>query len=497
MNTHLLIGLAAALITWPQSSAAAAQDNGATSVSNAPHPPADEAAENHHPESCEHADHNHEHGAACTEDHDHEHAHAEASHAGEAHEHGAACTEDHDHEHAHAEASHAGEAHEHGAACTEDHDHGQGGEGDAVIVSVDARSRHILNMQVEQVPAGNRTLVHSLYGYLTTPDHAVSAYAMPCAGRISLQVKSAQQVRKGDLLFTVDSPALYEQIAAVESVRAGLDRCAEELAALQERLDGLRGAGVRNSSLEEQQRFKKAEQRQLESDLRTAEARLKAQLGGGELQRSDDGSALLLVRAQHDGTVRNVGVSQGSWGEQGAPVITMSNTAAMEIIGSLYAGNMPHFTAVRALVPVGRENRHLTGTWRLAEQVDPQKLTRTLYFTPDELPAGVPAGQLCRLDLYDEQAENDGSIAVPDSALVKVGVDDVVFVEISEGQYAMLKVHAGTSRRGMTPVKGLMPGQRIVVKGGYELKYILPGEGQKKKAGHFHADGKFHEGEDH
>lgn len=176
MNTHLLIGLAAALITWPQSSAAAAQDNGAASVSNAPHPPADEAAENHHPEGCEHADH--------------------------------------EHEHAHAEAGHAGEAHEHGAACTEDHDHGQGGEGDAVIVSVDARSRHILNMQVEQVPAGNRTLVHSLYGYLTTPDHAVSAYAMPCAGRISLQVKSAQQVRKGDLLFTVDSPALYEQIAA-------------------------------------------------------------------------------------------------------------------------------------------------------------------------------------------------------------------------------------------------------------------------------------------
>ena len=80
---------------------------------------------------------------------------------------------------------------------------------------------------------------------------------------------------------------------------------------------------------------------------------------------------------------------------------------------------------------------------------------------------------------------------------MRVGLDDVVFAEVGEGRYAMLKVHAGTSRRGMTPVKGLMPGQRIVVKGGYELKYILPGEGQKKAAGHFHADGKFHEGEDH
>ena len=352
-------------------------------------------------------------------------------------------------------------------------------------------------MQVEEVPEGSRPLVHSLYGYLTTPDHAVSTYAMPCAGRISLEVKSAQSVRKGDVLYTVDSPGLYEQIAAVDTAEAGRDRCREELSAIQERLDGLRSAGTRNSDLEEQLRFKQAEMRQLERDLSTAQLRLKAQLGGGELVKQPDGSCRLLVRALHDGSVRNVGVSQGSWGEQGAPVITMSNPAAMEIAGTLYAGNMPQFTSVRAIMPVGRENRALTGSWRLAEQVDPEKLTRALYFTPDALPQGARAGQLCRLDLYDESAKSDGSIAVPDTAIVRVGLDDVVFAEVGEGRYAMLKVHAGTSRRGMTPVKGLMPGQRIVVKGGYELKYILPGEGQKKAAGHFHADGKFHEGEDH
>ena len=350
---------------------------------------------------------------------------------------------------------------------------------------------------MEEVPEGSRPLVHSLYGYLTTPDHALSTYAMPCAGRISLEVKSAQAVRKGDVLYTVDSPGLYEQIAAVDTAEAGRDRCREELGAMQERLEGLRSAGARNSDLEEQLRFKQAEMRQLERDLSTAQLRLKAQLGGGELVKQPDGSCRLLVRALHDGSVRNVGVSQGSWGEQGAPVITMSNPAAMEIAGTLYAGNMPQFTSVRAIMPVGRENRALTGSWRLAEQVDPEKLTRALYFTPDALPQGARAGQLCRLDLYDESAKSDGSIAVPDTAIVRVGLDDVVFAEVGEGRYAMLKVHAGTSRRGMTPVKGLMPGQRIVVKGGYELKYILPGEGQKKAAGHFHADGKFHEGEDH
>lgn len=84
-------------------------------------------------------------------------------------------------------------------------------------------------------------------------------------------------------------------------------------------------------------------------------------------------------------------------------------------------------------------------------------------------------------------------VSIPDSAVVKVGVDDVVFVEVSEGKFAMVKVHAGTSRRGLTRFRA-HPGQKIVVKGGYELKYLIPGDGEKKKAGHFHADGVFHEG---
>ena len=33
--------------------------------------------------------------------------------------------------------------------------------------------------------------------------------------------------------------------------------------------------------------------------------------------------------------------------------------------------------------------------------------------------------------------------------------------------------------------------------GSDELKYIIPGDGEKKKAGHFHADGVFHEGDEH
>ena len=158
--------------------------------------------------------------------------------------------------------------------------------------------------------------------------------------------------------------------------------------------------------------------------------------------------------------------------------------------------SVPHFSAVRATIPAGREHVTVDGVWRLAEEVDAATRTRELYFNPSSIPAHVQPGQLCRLDLYDA-CEDHGRVSIPDSAVVKVGVDDVVFVEVAEGRFAMVKVHAGTSRRGMTPVDGLTPGQRIVVKGGYELRYIIPGDGQQRRAGHFHADGVFHEGEDH
>ncbi len=367
---------------------------------------------------------------------------------------------------------------------------------EVIVVTADPHSRHLIALQVEEVPASSGALASSLYGTLSTPEHALQAYALPVAGRITLHVKSAQQVKAGEILYTVESPTISDQVATIHQGEANLARCKEELATLSARIKRLAAVGTRNSDLEEQLNFKKAEERQLTRDLDTNRSRLRMLALGAEL-REENGLPQLVIRAAAAGAVRNVGVPQGSWGEQGASVITMSDTASLEIEASLYANDMPEFTSVRALIPQGRENLAIEGSWRLAEQVDPQKQTRSLYFTPENLPAGARPGQLCRLDLYNANAACGNTVSVPDSAIVRVGMDDMVFIELEPGRYAAMKVHAGESRRGMTPVSGLHPGQRMVVKGGYELKYILPTEeGQKKKAaGHFHADGKFHEGE--
>ena len=430
----------------------------------------------------------HVHGPGCS----HDHAHAEPK--AEEHVHGPGCS----HDHAHAEPK--AEEHVHGPGCSHDHaghNHAPGEScgGDVVIVEADARARDLVNMRIETVPALTEVLVHSLYGFLTTPDHAMQTYALPCGGRITLHVKSAQSVKKGELLYTVQSPDIMEQQAEVIKINAAVQRCETEISVLEQRKMALASAGSRNKDLEVELANKRAELIQQQAEFQAVSARLNMLSLGGEL-REQGGLTVLEVRAAADGTVRNVGVTQGSWGEQGKPVVSMSNVAEMEIATTIYGSDVPHFSAVRATIPAGRESVTVEGTWRLAEEVDATTRTRELFFHPASIPANVQPGQLCRLDLFDACKEH-GKISIPDSAVVKVGVDDVVFVEVAEGKFAMMKVQAGTSRRGMTPVSGLTPGQKIVVKGGYELKYIIPGEGEKKKAGHFHADGKFHEGEDH
>lgn len=353
-------------------------------------------------------------------------------------------------------------------------------------------------MQLEAVPDSSATLTHSMYGTLTVPEHATETYALPCGGFIELKVKSAQTVQKGEVLYLLISPELNDRLLELRKAEAAEERAKTEHDTLLKRAANLSTIGVSNSELESQLRFKEAELRQLKQEHETAATRLRMLLLGGELTETEGGLPALAVHARSAGTVRNVGITQGSWGEQGAPVIMMSNPAAMEIRGELYSGHIPTFTAVRATVTAGRENREVEGTWRLAEQADPVKQTRTLFFAPAALPEGAHVGQLCRLDLYDEgQPGEEATVSVPDSAVVRVGMDDIVFTEVGEGAYAAVKVRAGESRRGMTPVRGLPQGRRIVTKGGQELRHLLPSAADgNKKPGHFHADGQFHEGED-
>lgn len=133
------------------------------------------------------------------------------------HTHSASCSHVHVEEQPHVHLTDAPHAGHDDSAHPHDHEPDLAGE-QLIVVQADARSRHILNMQIEEVPEISLALTGSVYGYLNVPPHAVETYALPCAGRISLHVKSAQQVKQGDVLYTLQSPALTEQLAGIQGL---------------------------------------------------------------------------------------------------------------------------------------------------------------------------------------------------------------------------------------------------------------------------------------
>lgn len=443
------------------------------------------------------AEHNHADGTPCTADHGHdEHQHKEGETCTEGHDHkehthpdGTVCTGDHDHE---------GHQHAEGKACTDDHDHDKpsaGGAGaleDMIPLHVDEKARHSLDMRFEKVTAVPHGAERTLHGQMVIPPHAVNTYALPAAGRVTFHVKSAQQVRKGQLLYTLASPDIVEMEGAAAQAKAELNRCIADLAALKERRQTLEKIGTKNSELNTTIRFKETEEESLKAALNASENKLKLATASGELKDN-----LLYVYAAADGSVQSVDMTQGAWGEQGAPALVMTNKGDLEFATTIYGTDPVHYAKAQLALTRGKNTELLDGSLRVADQVDPATQSRALYFTPNRLPEGTHAGQLARLDLYSRDSATDGFIPVPNSAVVKVGVNDVVFIKTGEDAFVMKKVQTLPARQGKTPVKGLIPGQTIVTKGGYELKYILPaeGSGSKKAAGHFHADGQFHEGE--
>lgn len=257
------------------------------------------------------AEHNHADGTPCTADHGHdEHQHKEGETCTEGHDHkehthpdGTVCTGDHDHE---------GHQHAEGKACTDDHDHDKpsaGGAGaleDMIPLHVDEKARHSLDMRFEKVTAVPHGAERTLHGQMVIPPHAVNTYALPAAGRVTFHVKSAQQVRKGQLLYTLASPDIVEMEGAAAQAKAELNRCIADLAALKERRQTLEKIGTKNSELNTTIRFKETEEESLKAALNASENKLKLATASGELKDN-----LLYVYAAADGSVQSVDMTQG------------------------------------------------------------------------------------------------------------------------------------------------------------------------------------------
>jgi hypothetical protein len=387
----------------------------------------------------------HEHGANCSHDHGHEqkqkHEHGENCNHGRAHKH------DHEHEHD-----------EHGKCASEGRTESHNKPESALnAVSIAKAVQDVMGLRT--VHAEKRRVASTLVfagRYELSPD-ARKVVATPVAGRLTLLVRPLAEVKKGDALFKVSSPDLVARTHDIE--------------ALEKRVNVYREIKTPNAALENELAVKRAE--------RTA------MLAGVE---EKDG--VITVRAADDGMVESLIAQDGAWLETGAAALQTVRTHDLRFKALVAASDA---LRLRNGMSAKVDGHH--GRLRIGVGDDTGIVPIYVLFDKDvHALAGARSQAECVTDETDEP-----HIAVPSRCIVSVGLQPTVFIrdEHDAGRFIAVPVTPGVSGGGWTAVEGLPSGHcEVVCEGAYELKLALPSAGGSKSAGHFHADGTFHEGED-
>ena len=415
-------------------------------------------------------------------DHDHDHDHA----APAAHDHGDDCDHDHDHDDDHA----APTAHVHGEDCDHDHDHAP--MPPAAEFAVPENSQRLLGLSFVTAEPRHVTGAARFPGRFELMPDARRITSAAVSGIVEMLVRPPQRVKAGDTLFTVRSPEWIRQKADVQDAEASLALVKTEADALRARLRRITEAGSKNAELEQQLAVKEAEAVRAERARQNAEDALRV-----VLSLCDEAGGQLVFKAKDAGVVERVAVDSGAWVETGAEVVSVARADRLWFRADGIAAELTGVRdGQRGFVEPPAKDRRTEGRVEIglaADRVQP------LYLVMDTPPEWAMPGRVGVLSVVTEESAPE-SVAVPNACIVTDGMRSVVFTRDADDPTRFFKreVTPGASDGDWTEVGGIRPGESVVLDGTYELKLAAPADGdapKKKAAGHFHADGQFHEGE--
>ena len=422
--------------------------------------------------------------AHCADAHDHDHDHA--------HEDG----HDHDHDHAPTPAA-ANAGHVHGAGCS----HGAAAPTHGLPLSsaefeVPENSQRLLGLSFVTAEKRHVTGAVRFPGRFELMPNARRIYSAAVPGIVEMHVRPPQRVNAGDTLFTVRSPEWVKQKAEVQEAEASLALVKAEADALRSRLRRINEAGSKNADMEQQLVLKEAEAVRAERARQNVEEALRVVLS---LCGEEDGA--LVFKARDAGVVERVSVEPGAWAETGAEILSVARADGLWFRADGVPAEMVRVrTGQRGFVESLAKDQRTEGRVEVGFAADATARIQPLYLTMETPPEWAMPGRAGVLSVVLEESAAE-SLAVPHGCVVMDGLQSVVFTRDAKEKSSFFKreVTLGASDGDWVEVQGLEPGAAVVLDGAYELKLAAPsaaGGGEKKKAaGHFHADGQFHEGE--
>lgn len=360
-------------------------------------------------------------------------------------------------------------------------------------------------------------------------------YRAPLAGHVRAGVTRFSPVKKGDLLFTIDSPEWrriqHEAVeaegeikiaeAALKVSESRLVEAKSSAAILKGRLESLASAQVRKAELEAEAATLEGSFVRLQAEIEAAAAaldeakehylsRLRTLSSITTLSIEDllkptpenDPSwrriDALEVRAEEAGIVETVAVNEGGWRETGELVVLTLDPAALHFHGEAPQSDLMKLRdgmKCRIVPPQGGGiglQEAIAGTMHIGLTAHAEERTISLFVTPESIPAWAKAGVSAYLEIPNENAISE--LAIPAASLVQDGLDTFFFRRDPKDANRVLAVKADlgpTDGRWVVVRSGVKEGDEVVLDGAYALK--LAGGANKPPEGyHYHADGQLH-----
>jgi cobalt-zinc-cadmium efflux system membrane fusion protein len=282
----------------------------------------------------------------------------------------------------------------------------------------------------------------------------------PVTGRIvSIARRLGDEVRVGDVLFTIDSVDLAQAHADAAKAHAALALAQRNLARQRE-LDASEIAARRD--LEQAQ----GDYEQAASEAARADARL-AQLGAG---KTAAGGRVLAVRAPIAGRVVDLAAAAGGyWNDATAPLMTVADLSRVFVtanaqekdLGRVYAGQSA--SVVFDAYPEPLEAK--VGV--VGALLDPDTRTVKVRIPCDNRDGRLKPGMFAEATFRGRPHQG---VLVPMTAVVQSGFDTRTFVEVAPWQFEPRIVTLGPQIGERVEVlAGLKPGERVVTKDGVLL----------------------------
>lgn len=337
------------------------------------------------------------------------------------------------------------------------HDH-DAAHGHGAAVHVSSAAQQTLGLKTVTLAKRRVTATLALPGrFELAPDARFSAVA-PAPGRLQLKTAALTAVQAGDTLFEIDS----SELAAKDS----------EITILEKRLASYAEIGLTNAELRAQLEVKRSERAAFANGAQTQGTKLR-------------------VTAAEAGRVERLVRTAGEQVESGATILTLIRPDRLRL--KLFASPSE---LVRLTPGQAASCRDAAGVLTFGYEGETDS---AVYLTFPQGIRGVRPGERGKAEiLLDASAEE--SWAVPSAAIVRNGLEPIVFIrdEDEDDVFLAVPVKPLVSGGGWTAIEGLDdPDAEVVTDGVYELKLALAAQsGTKKAAGHFHADGSFHEGDD-